>query len=103
MASKAPEVVPVEPIPSTETFESLVWDGSNTVKALNFLGEGWKLVPEETQSDVSGRSWTISKRLEHAHRGYSAFVGDVLIKSSTGVTDSLTPDQFKELYRKASK
>lgn len=101
--SKSPEVVRVEPIPVDITFESLVWDGSNTVKVLKFLGEEWRLVPEVTARDVSGRTWDVPKHLEHRDGYQRAFVGDVLLKDSNGATFAQTPDQFKELYREVKK
>lgn len=101
--SKAPEITKVEPIPETETYESLVWDGSNTVKALKFLGEGWVLMPEASHSDVSGRTWVVSKHLKHVLGYPVAEVADVLIKASSGDTWSLTPEQFKQLYREVKK
>ena len=101
--AETPEIIEVEPKVVTETFESLVWDGSNTVKVMKFLGDDWSLVKEAEHSDVSGRTWTVPKHLVHGLQAQRAFVGDILMKSSGGDTWTLTVSQFEEAYKEVGK
>ena len=97
---KSPEVVNVQLVQKKS--EALLWDGSNTVKVLNFAA-GWKLIPESTHSDVAGREWTVEKHLEPNEAGQCAFPGDYLVRSSDGNTRAYRPEDFHRIYEEVAK
>jgi len=98
--SKAPEVTKVQLVQKQS--ESLLWDGSNTVKALNFAA-GWRLEPETSHSDIAGRTWTVEKHLVPPFAGQCAFPGDYLVKFSDGSIRAYRPVEYNSTFEEVKK
>lgn len=98
--SKSPEVVNVQLVQKKS--EALLWDGSNTVKALNFAA-GWKLIPESSHSDIAGRTWTVEKHLEPDYASQCAFPGDFLVKFSDGSVRAYRPEEYNSTFEEVKK